>query len=207
MDSDLIPADLRGLAPGKAVRRVSLLRHAEKEGREQPTRLSSTGRLRAFALPYLLQDLSRRDGWPWAPDCLIAARDTSRSQRPSLTLVHLAHRLGLPVHQCRTPGEAVTRLFGPDPPPDWRHAVVVWRHTRLLAVARALGAPPDALPDQWPAELYDRIVLLDYDARGRLVRVRCLLADDELELAGPEQSTVIDCSAEQRVASGPSPPR
>jgi len=190
---DRIPAGLADLLPGEATRRISLLRHAEKEGRELPTRLSSTGRMRAFALPYILQELSRRDGWPWAADCLIAARDTARSQRPSQTLHHMAQQLVLPIRQGCTPADVVHLLFGPDPQPPWRHAVVVWRHNRILDVARALGAPAEALPAEWPAELYDRIVLLDFDGRVRLVRTRCVNADDELELAVSDQPVSIDC--------------
>lgn len=187
------PAGLADLLPGEATRRISLLRHAEKEGRELPTRLSSTGRMRAFALPYILQELSRRDGWAWNADCLIAARDTTRSQRPSQTLHHLAQQLALPIQQSRTPADVVSLLFGAGPQPPWRHAVVVWRHNRILDVARALGAPAQSLPADWPSELYDRIVLLDFDARGRHVRTRCVHADDELELAVCEQPLIIDC--------------
>jgi hypothetical protein len=208
-DTTRMPAGLADLLPGEATRRVSLLRHAEKEGRELPTRLSSTGRMRAFALPYILQELSRRDGWPWTADCLIAARDTARSQRPSQTLHHLAQQLALPVLQSRTPADVVSLLFGADPQPTWRHAIVVWRHNRILDVARALGAPAQSLPADWPSELYDRIVLLDFDARGRLVRTRCLHADDELELAVSEQPLIIDCRGDAQDCPPPDadPPR
>lgn len=167
-----------------AVRRVALLRHGEKEGRESRARLSSTGRMRAFALPHLLLELSRREGWPVAPDCLIAAHDRTDSVRPSETLQHLAHRLSLRVHHCRTPQSVKAVLFESPHAPTWRHAVVVWRHDALLDVARALGASAAALPSDWPDDLYDRLILLDYDAQHSCVDVRCVYTDADLHLTG-----------------------
>lgn len=164
------------------VRRILILRHAEEKGREQAERLSSTGRMRAFALPYLLQDISRRDGWPWAPDLLIAAHDTPKSQRPSQNLQHLAHSLSLRVHQCRTSAEVLGCLLLNDPQIPWRHAVVAWRHKTILDVARALGAPVEELPDDWPDSLFDRIIILDIDGGHRVVRTRCVYADAELDV-------------------------
>lgn len=181
-----------GLLPGEARRRVSLLRHAERTGREQPARLSSTGRMRAFALPYLLRDVSRRDGWPLAPDRLIAAHDTVHSQRPSQTLRHLSHELSLPVHQARTAAGVLALLFGPEQPQTWRHAVIVWRHRSLLGIARALGAAAQDLPPDWPAQLYDRIVLMDFDGGGRVLRTRCVYADDYLTLAAAYATRAAD---------------
>ena len=65
-------------------------------------------------------------------------------------------------------------------------------------MVRALGAPSQSLPADWPSELYDRIVLLDFDARGRLVRTRCVHADDELELAVSDQPLIVDCRGDAR---------
>jgi hypothetical protein len=173
-----------------AVRRVALLRHGEKKGRESRARLSSTGRMRAFALPHLVVELSRREGWPLAPDCLIAAHDKPSSVRPSETLLHLAQRLSLPVHHCLDAASVKAWLFGGSRQLLWRHAVVSWRHDTVLDVARALGASSNALPSGWPDDLYDRLILLDFDARNDVVEARCVYTDAALRLAGdPPHST------------------
>ncbi|WP_255911596.1 hypothetical protein [Tahibacter harae] len=164
------------------VRRIALLRHAEKRGCEQPGQLSGVGHMRAFALPHVLADLSRRDGWLLAPDRLIAAADTPRSRRPSQTLAALGRRLGLRVLQVDAAAALPSSLFDPQILPDWHFAVISWRRSSILRVARLLGAAPQDLPAEWPRELYDQIILLDYDAAGRVQRTRCVRADQEVQL-------------------------
>ncbi len=49
--------------------------------------------------------------------------------------------------------------------------LVSWRRTETTSLLRALGAKPESLlpGGVWPESVFDWVLVLQYDARGRLV--------------------------------------
>lgn len=141
---------------------IIVLRHAEKTGLPDDTRLAPAGVVRADRLA---QYIPGRFGRPVA---LIATAVTKQSSRPLDTLRPLEARLGLRIdtsferedhkllaQALLTPGRFPTGL-----------KVVCWHHGKLPTLIRALGAPAGSFPDPWPDEMFDRIIELAWAAPG-----------------------------------------
>jgi hypothetical protein len=142
------------------ISRVFLIRHGEEDRtRPEDTGLSWFGEARAAALAAYFR-------YPKGPargrlDRMIAAADKDDSCRPRLTLEPSAAAFGLIVETTFGDDDLaaveaavrISRLSG-------AHVLICWRHTRLLDLARALGATDAMLPDRWPDSMYDRMLLL-----------------------------------------------
>ena len=49
------------------------------------------------------------------------------------------------------------------------HTVLAaWEHHKLPNLAVALGAPPAAVPEEWPGDDFDTIFVLEYDSEGAI---------------------------------------
>lgn len=148
-------------------RTVLLLRHGEESGRDDDPSLNAAGWCRAWALVGYLQT---RRGLS-APTRLLAASDDEDSCRPRATLGPLADALRLAVE---TPyGDKQYRQAARDVLNETTHpgavTVMCWRHKTLIPLARALGAPAQALPRTWPETEYGWLVRIDYDVAGKTI--------------------------------------
>jgi hypothetical protein len=175
---------------------IMLIRHAEKPLREPHDQddglgargkrgLSPRGEQRAWKLAdYFGRGRHPKDSGICAPRFIFAASTSAehRSTRPADTVQPLSAALGVPVRD----------EFDSDPPFDvLLHALhkaaregpvlISWRYDTLPALARAAGA--QAVPDEWPADCFDMIWLLE--RRGdacRLVQIpQMLMPGDSAE--------------------------
>src|SRR5208282_697568 len=147
---------------------VLVIRHAEKPeaGRE----LTARGQQRAQAYADYFKNLTI-DAKPLRPDYLVAAADSSGSERPRLTLEPLSKALGLNLDlrfKPKNPEELAEELRSK---PLGKCILVCWHHGKIPDLVQALGADPlKLLPDgKWPDQEFAWILMLRYDSEGRLI--------------------------------------
>lgn len=175
---DSLPRD--GLADAT----VLVIRHAEKpaEGRD----LSHQGRKRAQAYAHYFRPFVLGDE-RLTPSALFAARSSLHSRRPVETLEPLAHALGLKIdqgysnhHDARLVRKLHRRSHGPV-------VLIAWHHGRIADLIDALGGNAATLlpGGTWPDAVYDWVVVLRYDAAGRVRSVQ--LVQEPAGLVGPKR--------------------
>jgi hypothetical protein len=160
---DLASAGMAGVT-------ILIVRHAEKP--ESGSDLSPAGSARAAAYARYFDPFNPVD--PFVPDMLIASKDTTRSDRPELTLKPLSAAIGLPIdtrfanHDVKD--LAKTLRLGT----HGKHILIAWHHGQMPKLIRALGGDPDrVLPGgEWPEDVYDWVVELSFDNDGRLADER-----------------------------------
>ena len=169
-----------GAGPGYAGATILIVRHAEKP--ESGAGLTPAGERRAKAYA----DYFRRfevDGQKLHVDAVVAAGDTNKSARSRLTLEPFAKASGLPLQQPYDDKE--TRAFA-----DWfgrqpggMVTLIAWHHSQIPNLLTALGADPASLlpGGAWPASIFSWVVVLRYDAAGKLVLQRVIHEPDGLE--------------------------
>jgi hypothetical protein len=154
---------------------ILIVRHAEKPASGPD--LSPAGGARAAAYARYFNPFNGRDGESFTPDLLIASTDTTKSDRPELTLKPLSAAIGLPIdthfanHQEKALAEALRSTA------HGKHILIAWHHGRIAKLIHALGADPDAvLPGgNWPGSVYDWVVELSFDSNGRLTDARKIM--------------------------------
>jgi hypothetical protein len=162
---DLASAGMAGVT-------ILIVRHAEKP--ESGSDLSPAGSARAAAYARYFDPFSAAPVDPFVPDMLIASKDTTRSDRPELTLKPLSAAIGLPIdtrfanHDVKD--LAKTLRLGT----HGKHILIAWHHGQMPKLIRALGGDPDrVLPGgEWPEDVYDWVVELSFDNDGRLADER-----------------------------------
>lgn len=157
-------------ATGPADMTVLIIRHGEKPRHGRGLDAAGEARAQAYAqwFPHLVLA-----GGSAVPTMLYASADTRTSARERLTLAPLAHVLDEPVHQRFD--EDQTRALAAH---VRRHArpggvvLICWHHERIAKLLRAFAADPASLlPDgRWPDDEFDWLIVLRYDADGRLVQ-------------------------------------
>ena len=165
---------LRPGATGLANATVLIVRHAEKA--ESGPGLSPAGELRAQAYgryfrPFVLGRERLRI------DTLIATADGHGSHRARLTLEPLSRLAGIPIQQPfddRHVRDLATWL-GRGPPS--RTILIAWHHGRLPRLIRDLGLDASLLLPRgdWPARVYNWVVVLRFDRNGAIVQQSCRL--------------------------------
>lgn len=163
------PALVRAQADRLANATVLIVRHAEKP--DEGSGLTAQGLARAQAYAHYFHPFVL-DGHAVEMGVLYAAFDTKGSARPRLTLEPLSKATGL----------ALDLRFSSDDPAalvkhlrDEAHAqpvLICWRHKRIPALLEAFGADAGTLLPQgkWPDAVYDRVIVLHFDAAGHLDR-------------------------------------
>jgi len=176
LPSTLAFARQRDLAsPSMAGVTILIVRHAEKPASGPD--LSPAGRARAAAYARYFNPFNGRAGGSFTPDLLIASTDTTKSDRPELTLKPLSAAIGLPIdthfanHEEKALAEALRSTE------HGKHILIAWHHGRIARLIHALGGDPDAiLPGgNWPGSVYDWVVELSYDSNGRLIDARKIM--------------------------------
>lgn len=149
---------------------VLIVRHAEKpdDSTGQPG-LTEAGRHRAEAYSKYFQPF-KEDGMKLKISALYAGADSEASIRPRLTMEPLSKASGMPLNTTigtKDP-EALRSLLRTQPHGDT--PLICWRHGQIPALLTALGAAPGSLlpSGKWPDEVYDWVVVLKFDAQGRL---------------------------------------
>ncbi|WP_085655874.1 flagellar basal body-associated protein FliL [Pseudomonas sp. B11(2017)] len=150
---------------------VLIIRHAEKP--DVGTELNARGEQRAAAYADYFNPLEL-DGQALTPQRLLAAGDSPESVRSRLTLTPLARRLNLSVEQPYINGDVhdlVKLLRKGNKAPT---VLIAWHHGHIDKLIKAFGGDATALMGQrkWPDGVYDWVIVLRFDDKGRLIPSR-----------------------------------
>jgi|SRR5208282_2343300 len=155
---------------GTGPKRIVIVRHAEKPASKKP-HLAVRGEMRAIGLSKLLPKVVK-------PDFVFASTSTKHSARPYQTIRPTADKLGVDVSTMYADKE-IKKLVKDFRKKQFRGKTILicWHHGQLPKLIQELGyAPPY---DQWPEELFDRIINLD--ANGITNLPQRLLFEDARE--------------------------
>jgi hypothetical protein len=161
---------------------ILIIRHAEAPA--QGDRLSSAGEARAKAYVNYFKAFTI-GGEPLKLNYLFAAKDSTASSRPRLTLEPTAEALGLRIdtrfkneHVLNLADEIRSHSLGPD-------ILICWHHGEIPQLISALGADPKTLipRDKWPNNVFDWVIELRYDANGTLFESKRI--DENLSFDDP----------------------
>lgn len=145
---------------------VLIVRHAEKPllGRE----LTRTGEARAEAYVHYFEPFHDA-GRKLRVNALYAGADSADSVRPRLTLEPLSAATGIPLDSSvstKDPAALVALLRTHS---HGNHPLVAWRHGSIPALLSAFGASPDlVLGGEWPNDVYDWVIVLNFDRSGHI---------------------------------------
>jgi len=156
---------------GPASTTLLIIRHAEKPADKTNggPGLTPAGEARAKSYADYFRNF-RVDGAPVRIDTLIATADTPNSARPRLTIEPLSRAIGLKIQQPFGDDDVkgLARWLANGPPN--RTVLIAWHHERIPKLLAELGADPNMLipGGTWPPRTYDWVIVLRYDADGRL---------------------------------------
>ena len=166
---------------------VLIIRHAEKP--DTGSALNTRGEQRAAAYVDYFNPL-KLDGQTLTPQRLIAAGDTPQSSRSRLTLTPLAQRLNLAIEQPYANGDLHQLVKLLRKSNQAQTVLIAWHHGHINKLLKAFGGDPTALMGQekWPDEVFDWLIVLRFDDKGRLIPSRSLKVQEHLlpgDSAGP----------------------
>lgn len=158
---------------------VLVVRHAEKPA--SGTGLTAEGSARANKYAQYFHPF-HADGTTVAINALYAGADSADSVRPRLTLEPLSHATGIPLKLQFSTNEPEALAHALFTEPHGDHVLIAWRHKKIPALLKSLGADPaQLLPDGvWPDAVYDWVILLHYDAAGHLETQKLIHEPDPL---------------------------
>ena len=147
---------------------VLIIRHAEDGGIGRA--LAPRGEQRAEAYKNYFLNFTV-DSKGREPQAIFAAKDSSKSHRPRLTVEPFAKAAKLKIDTRF--GNNDSNELGADLRANQQGKVILicWRHPYVPDLIHALGAnPEDFLPHgKWPGSVYDWVVLLSFDQNGHLI--------------------------------------
>lgn len=148
---------------------ILVIRHGEQPDNGEG--LSAEGKVRAQAYVRYFQNFVF-EGRPLKLDEIFAAKDSSVSHRPRLTVEPTASALGLSIDDryankqyARLADDILGRLRG-------QNILICWHHGNIPQLLSALGADPDKLlpRGRWPSEEFGGLILLRYDENGKFIQ-------------------------------------
>jgi hypothetical protein len=147
---------------------VLIIRHAEDGGIGRA--LAPRGEQRAEAYKNYFLNFTV-DSKGREPQAIFAAKDSSKSHRPRLTVEPFAKAAKLKIDTRF--GNNDSNELGADLRANQQGKVILicWRHPYVPDLLRALGANPESfLPHgKWPGSVYDWVILLSFGQDGRLI--------------------------------------
>jgi len=158
---------------------ILVIRHAEKPAKGASLTPEGVARAEKYANyfhPFVL------DGIPVAINALYAGSDSADSMRPRLTLEPLSRATGIALNTQFSTNEPESLAHALFTEQHGDHVLIAWRHKKIPALLAALGADPTHLLPEgaWPDAVYDWVVLLHFDAAGRLDQQRLIHEPDPL---------------------------
>ena len=161
----ILPADAQD-GPKNAV--VLIIRHAEDGSTSRG--LTPRGEQRADAYKDYFKNFTV-DSKRLHVDAVFAAKDSSKSQRPRLTVEPFAKAEKLRISTRFGNDQSAELAADLRETQQGKRILVCWRHPYVPALLRALGAnPEDFLPrGKWPNAVFDWVILLSFDQSGRLI--------------------------------------
>jgi broad specificity phosphatase PhoE len=147
---------------------ILIIRHAEQPA--EGNGLSAAGEARAKAYVNYFKNF-KVDGQPLKLDQLFAAKDSSSSHRPGLTIEPLAQDLGLKIDSRFKNNQFSQLIDDIQNQPHGTNILICWHHGNIPQLLRALGADPNTLlhKGKWPNNVYDWLIQLRYDENGHLL--------------------------------------
>jgi hypothetical protein len=147
---------------------VLIIRHAEDA--DSGHGISPLGEKRADAYKNYFRDFSV-DSKRLEPSVVFAAKDSTKSHRPRLTVEPFAKSAKLKIDTRFGNDQSAELAAGLRANQQEKVILICWRHGNIPALLRALGAKPKSfLPDgKWPDAVYDWVILLSYDQGGHLI--------------------------------------
>jgi len=147
---------------------ILIIRHAEQPA--EGNGLSAAGEARARAYVNYFKNF-KVDGRPLKLDQLIAAKDSSSSHRPRLTLEPLATDLSLKIDSRFKNNQFSQLIDDIQNRPHGTNILICWHHGNIPQLLRALGVDPNTLlrKGKWPNDEYDWLIELRYDENGHLL--------------------------------------
>ncbi len=161
---------------------ILIIRHAEQPA--DGNGLSPAGEARAKAYVNYFKNFTV-DGKPLKLDQLFAAKDSSSSHRPHLTIEPLAKDLGLKIDSRFKNNQFSQLIDDIQNQPHGTNILICWHHGNIPQLLRALGVDPNSLlrKGKWPNDEYDWLIELRYDENGHLLeskRINENLSSDDL---------------------------
>ena len=159
---------------------VLVIRHAEKAP-DSGSSLTPQGFARAEKYAHYFHPFEV-DGKAIQLDSLYAGSDSTESIRPRLTLEPLSRATGLPLNTQFSTNEPEQLALALAEKSHGEHVLIAWRHKKIPALLKALGADPAALLPEgsWPDSVYDWVILLHFDATGHVDQQRLIHEPDPL---------------------------
>jgi hypothetical protein len=165
-------------------RKIMLIRHAEKpDGKDAPygvtpdgvqdaESLTVRGWQRAGALAVLFapaQGALQNPGLA-RPDVLFASgvAKHSKSERPEETLIPLSQKLGGAMNRAFDKNQLAALVDAVCATPGT--VLICWQHEDIPAIANLILGNQTSVPQQWPADRFDVVWVLDLDDANGLYR-------------------------------------
>jgi len=158
---------------------VLIIRHAEDA--DSGDGISPLGEKRAEAYQnYFLNfsvDSKRRE-----PQAIFAAKDSSKSHRPRLTVEPFAKAAKLKIDTRFGNNDSNELAADLRANQQGKVILICWRHPYIPALLGALGANPQTfLPDgKWPGSVYNWVIQLSFDQDGHLIPSSSRRIDEHL---------------------------
>ncbi|MFT4114410.1 hypothetical protein [Silvibacterium sp.] len=148
---------------------VLIVRHAEKPPEGASLTPQGFARAKAYATYF---DPFQLEGKPFVINALYAGHDSKNSVRPRLTLEPLSQALHLPLNTDFSTEDPEALAENLRSATHGDHVLIAWRHKKIPALVTALGGDPaQVIPgDAWPDEVYDWVVVLRFDANGKVAQ-------------------------------------
>jgi hypothetical protein len=158
---------------------ILIIRHAEKP--DTGSGLTPAGQKRAQAYVRYFQTF-HLDSKPRVPDYLMASADSKHSQRPRLTITPLSSALNLTIDTRFHDKDTDSAAQALESQPTGKTILICWHHEEISDLLTSLGADPNLLlPNgEWPASVYDWMIVLRYDSNGHLLLGQCRRINERL---------------------------
>ena len=147
---------------------VLIIRHAEDGATDRG--LTPSGQKRAEAYKDYFKNFTV-DSKPLRPDVVFAAKDSTKSHRPRLTVEPFAKAANLKIDIRFGNNQSAELAADLRANQQGKVILICWRHPYIPALLQGLGANPENfLPNgKWPAHVFDWVILLSFDQNGRLI--------------------------------------
>lgn len=146
---------------------ILVVRHGEKP--DSGAELSKAGKKRAEAYVGYFQNYTV-NAQPLHLTYLFSAADSKQSNRARLTLEPLSRALGLPINSQYPETKSKELVAALRKLPSGNQILICWHHGEIPDLLTVLGADAKSVlgVDKWPDTVFDWVIQLRYDSKGRL---------------------------------------
>jgi len=158
---------------------VLIIRHAEDGGIGQALAPRGQERAEAYKDYFVKFDVDSKGREPQA---IFAAKDSSKSHRPRLTVEPFAKAAKLKIDTRFGNNDSNELAADLRANQQGKVILICWRHPYIPALIGALGANPNTfLPNgKWPGSVYNWVIQLSFDQDGHLIPSSSKRIDEHL---------------------------